>query len=388
MRVRAVALVMMIVSCATCFAQASDVQQFVDRIKAANPVDRWMPSGTISFTKTEAGTLDSGDQYSYTMVGSLSFNEDCALWERTVTEGEMPIKPGSLHTPKGDTESPPLFIPKDSVVAISPGAYKSYTPSQRHVTVFTHMEFRVEGFSVLIDGVLPTAILSYAAQGNSAVFGRTLVVNLSKEATYRITVDDLDRVLEIVQQFGDKRKVFTTSEHVQVGGKWVARRVGVVCQLGGQQRASDYVLSFTEWAPSDSQLELPVGEATVETFDRNMVSRLGAGDPANTASAIKLDQRLCSTCIKTDYPYPTIEVPCCGDIHNCASQDWRVYLAHGHCVFTGYPWQECYSNPQCVERTWDCSYQPEWPAPPWCQYPCYISSEMIEHWQDNVCDYW
>lgn len=361
-----------------------DVKGFVDKIAAANPQGRWMPRGTIAFTLTES-TSGSDGENSYTIIGSVRFNKDHALFERYLTAGSFPWKP----QPDTGTDPTKSGISEDVLISVAPGTMTIHIPSIEHMRIYDGDMARVESFNMISGGVLHRRTLDGLIGGGSGVSGNRLTRHAPDGATLAITADPEGRLTEMSFEKGNHRRFNTYSRHVQVGDKWLPQDVTMMMASPGQTVVRSMTLEFEPDDPRDDELTISAPEGT-------SVRRVSLNDiPTNPPDSNRTSKRSemgVDTTVKL-YPAPHWEYYRLCDVissgppetwqHVCECWEctyehrpcgtWDIYYSYHECrVFNLY--NKCWATRFVYEDHWSCWCQLEWPEPPWCagtDAPCY-----------------
>jgi hypothetical protein len=343
----------------------ADVQSFVDRIKAANPVDRWMPSGTIQFTMSETETGQPGGN-SYVMAGSVVFDADHLLFKRQYTIGQPTCEP--------TREGRILSLARDLELLIEPGGFMAYVPSLKRMSVHPNGMLTVDGFSLLREGVLTKRFLSpqFLATCDLRLVGNQLHVSDKGGQLWTITADAQGRLMTSSYDSGSAHREWQYNAYKQVAGRWVPGELTVRMTADGRERTSHWTLDFQSGEPASDEFVIsPDSETIISTFatpGQNPARTVYAtGNTKPRSRPTKLEIFNYAICAER---MPFYETPCSPPNENGQCDYWGNfwYIRLGYTTCAGVPSPLlCIANYDIVLYRWPCistPWNPEYPCGP------------------------
>lgn len=355
--------------------------EFLDKIKAANPQDRWMPSGMIEFTIDQICN-GHDEQYSYTMSGTLSFNKDHALFERHIVNGEplKPKVPGAVIAPSPDE----LRLGRDMFASVGPDSYASYNSGSSAVLVRRDGLIKADNFSILNGGVLTAALLSSVDETNSNLLGNVLQADVSPGITWKITKDGDDRIVSLTQYRKDYEQTHEMSRHVQIDGKWLPQDIMVRENTTGGEQLSYMKLHFNPGNPSNEELAIVPSEGVrvLEVSADGFVRALSSRADSVMSQHRKLMVLHQYSCDSAGYP-AFFHNGCCSP----SCYGWVAQGIHWHpCRYVSNWVFTCTAEYYTVQTVWEHCYSIPYP-PPYCQeYKCYIDGTRWIEYVGLACD--
>ena len=371
-------------------AMATDATAFLDKIKAANPVDRWMPSGSIEYTTQTVKTSSVGDVLDFTIQGTLDYNKDHARFERHRTDGAFPFDPvhrDDLHNAR---------IPDDVILWISPNEISASFPSDGITGRMTEKR-AVDGYALLNAGVLTKSVLDSLDMTAAPANRRTFRSVDPSPFAASVSFDDLGRLTEREASDSTRSVQYQFREHVKLdNGKWAPGHITVYRQSNGKESWNEYRLRFKPGSPTDESL---LSDRPKDAKD----SQIGCAQPAANANksafsspeTAKLGRWLSFKKCLCGSLYPTYTSYCCLSTEsNCAAATADKYFSHAHCGFSYWPNDACMSQDSVWIRTsWPCYWMYgtlnyKCGDPPPDQFFCH--EDYTEEWhyvEDNVCAY-
>jgi hypothetical protein len=370
---------------------SADVKAFVDRIKAVNPTDRWMESGTITCNKQVSQVRD-GKTNSYATYSTLSFSNGYAVLD--VQRDGLPL--GDLLEDATDLQKEMMARGKmvaDTVTYIAPGQTIIYSPASANAWMSKWPVTNLDRYIDPSSGVLSSILLDRALADplRSSVVGSALTAQFNNSISATITVDDKGRVSLASYRLKDMDWRASYSDHQKVGNIWLPTRVSVYRYTDANNTSTtDCSFTFDAKPPEASSLlcQLPPGTHLQGDWSswfggqRNYPRRIGADNTLR----IQATHSFCSS-------YPV--TPYCTYLTNsscCSTTCWGTmhYWVHYHrCSYGGEDCQCTCTNYDGIIHTW--AYCETIPITTICEglgfgsYPCQPLS-FDYYLEDGMCD--
>lgn len=390
-KVMMLAMLLVAANVATNVATATDVTAFIDQVKAVNPVDRWMPSGSIEYTIEQVRIPTTEQPTSVTTHGTLDYNADHARFERHRVSGAFTI-PDSKDREK-------QRVPEDLIVYTSPGTKIISIPSIAMADAVTDKSDPVLQHEMIEEGVLTAEVVLRLDKATRIGSGNKFDYSDGGTLKSIASFDDQGRMIERSVSGTGRTLQYVFSDHIRLSnGKYAPQSITTRRSDPKGEMVRIYNLQYAEGTPNNASVFAGVPKVSPKTPCPNsdLLGPMGikTGDFLNPIRPISL-ARLGWICWHTDSLYPTYTVVCCDDQETCPVLVEVTYLNHCHCVYVGNPYFQCTSlNSRPVQVVAECywreNYQRDvcktvWPGDEdhWNCWP----GDQYYVVEDNVCDW-
>ena len=233
-------------------AQGGEVEDFVARIKAANPVDRWMESGRLDFTaETDEQVGDTTARYETT--GSLLFDAatKTALFECNRTGDPV------AGQERGELEEG-TTIAHHFLIGVTPDGATLKSVDGDAVQVFgPSWGISFDSVPLLRMGVLPERLLEEAKRIEKIQDG--LRVWGQKGTQRTISTDDDGRIVTMIVEWEGNIRRYDLRSYALIAGKAVPKELDFFSDSPKGQKFRRYRLSWSDQTPRADEMTVPIG---------------------------------------------------------------------------------------------------------------------------------